>query len=253
MSQNVDSQVHSAFVMGKSRVAPLKAVTISRIELIAATMSSRIDVLWRKELHMHLQDSVFWTDSASVLKYIRNETSNFRVFVANRVSEIHQASQPCHWRYVETVANPADVASRGVKAEAFLKNATWVSGPHFLLQPESEWLVNPDDIHQLPSDDIEVKKAVAVNAIQAVEEVDAVTRMIHNFDSWTPVRKSVAWILRFKTWLFSLCQKRKQLSLSHAESETTTFIAEGYGNFQEEDSFKLSVSERASEGRTGDH
>lgn len=57
------------------------------MELVAATMASCMDVLWRKELHMHLTDSVFWTDSASVLKYIRNETSRFKVFVANRVSE----------------------------------------------------------------------------------------------------------------------------------------------------------------------
>lgn len=60
--------VHSAFVVGKAQVALLKSVTIPRMELNAATMASHIDVLWRKELHMHLQDSVFWTDSASILK-----------------------------------------------------------------------------------------------------------------------------------------------------------------------------------------
>lgn len=158
LSQNRCSQVHSAFVMGKARVAPLRSVTIPRMELVAATMASRVDVLWRKELHMHLTDSVFWTDSASVLKYIRNETSRFKVFVANRVSEIRKASQPSQWRYVETASNPADVASRGVKADGFLKHATWASGPHFFLQPESEWPVSPDDVHQLPSDDPEVKR-----------------------------------------------------------------------------------------------
>lgn len=100
--------------------------------------------------------------------------------------------------------------------DAFLKSATWVSGPHFLLQPESEWPVNPEDIHQLPSDDPEGKKAVAVNAVQAREEVDAVTHMIHYFSSWTGPRKSVAWILQFKSWLLSCCQKRRQLSTALA-------------------------------------
>lgn len=74
---NMYSQVHCAFIMGKSRVAPIKSITIPRMELIAATMASRMDVLWKKELHLKLQDSVFWTDSASVLKYIKNETSRF--------------------------------------------------------------------------------------------------------------------------------------------------------------------------------
>ena len=109
-----------------------------------------------------------------------------------------------------------------MKVDTFLKNATWVSGPHFLLQPESEWPVSPDDALQLPSDDSEVKKAVAVNAIQVREEVDAVTRMIHCFDSWTHLRKSVAWILRFKTWLLSVCQKRRQLSMALAQSDLDT-------------------------------
>lgn len=76
---NAHSQTHCAFIMGKSRVAPTKYITIPLMELIAATMASRMDVLWKKELHLELQDSVFWTDSASVLKYIKNETSRFRI------------------------------------------------------------------------------------------------------------------------------------------------------------------------------
>lgn len=218
LSQNAHSQVHSAFVMGRARVAPLKSVTIPRMELIAATMASRMDILWRKELHMRLQDSVFWTDSASVLKYIRNETSRFKVFVANRVSEIYKASQPSQWRYVETAGNPADIASRGVKIDVFLRNTIWMSGPDFLLRPKSEWPVGYDDIPKLTSDDPEVKKTAAVNVVQAEEEADAVTRLIHYFDSWTRLRKSVAWILRFKTWLSSLRQKRRQLSMILAQS-----------------------------------
>lgn len=68
-------QTHRAFVMGKARVAPLKLVTIPRMELTAAVVASRMDNLWRKELHMDLEESAFWTDSTSVLKYIKNETS----------------------------------------------------------------------------------------------------------------------------------------------------------------------------------
>lgn len=73
-------------------MAPLKAVTIPRVELIAATMLSRTDVLWRQELHMNLQDSVFWTDSASVLKYIRNEISRLKFLLptgSQKFSKFH--------------------------------------------------------------------------------------------------------------------------------------------------------------------
>ncbi len=69
-----------------------------------------MDKPWRKELRLQLQESVFWTDSTSVLKYIKNETSRFRVFVANRVSEILKVSDASQWRFVNTVYNPADLA-----------------------------------------------------------------------------------------------------------------------------------------------
>ncbi|GAA6087284.1 uncharacterized protein LOC120720149 [Tachysurus ichikawai] len=138
LTRNMHSLVHCAFIMGKSRVAPMKSVTIPRMELIAATMASRMDVIWKKELHLQLQDSVFWTDGASVLKYIKNETSRFKIFVANRVTEILKASQASQWRYVDTASCPADVASRGSTAKVFLKNRTWISGPAY--QDANRWL-----------------------------------------------------------------------------------------------------------------
>lgn len=90
------SELHSAFVMGKARVASLKCVTIPRMALFAATMASRMDMLWKRELKMDLLDYVFWTDSTSVLKYNSNETSRFKVFVANSISHILKVSSPAH-------------------------------------------------------------------------------------------------------------------------------------------------------------
>lgn len=111
--QNVHSEVHSAFVMGKSRVAPLNSVSIPRLKLTAAIMASLRDTFWKRELHMQFQSSVFWSDSTSVLKYIKNETSRFLTFVANRVSEILKISQVSQWTHMNTTSNPADLASRG--------------------------------------------------------------------------------------------------------------------------------------------
>ncbi len=57
--RNEHSRMHSTFIMGKSRVAPLKPVTIPRMELTAAVVAARMDKLWRKELRLQLQESVF--------------------------------------------------------------------------------------------------------------------------------------------------------------------------------------------------
>ncbi|KAK7944331.1 hypothetical protein WMY93_000059 [Mugilogobius chulae] len=217
VSSNSQSEQFSAFVMGKSRVAPLKLVSIPRMELVAATLASRMDVLWRKELQMKLMDSIFWTDSESVIKYIQNETSRYKVFVANRVSQILNVSSGAQWRYVSTASNPADIASRGVKVDTFMKHPIWLTGPGFLLQPESEWPILCPQKWSLSSEDPELRRIAVMNVVQMEEQV--ISQLIEYFSSWTRLRKCVAWILRIKDWLLSCVRKRRQLHNALAMSE----------------------------------
>ena len=82
--------------MRKTRVAPIKYITIPRMELVAATLSVKISALLQKELQLLNVKETFWTDSEVVLGYIRNESRKFKVFVANRTemirdhTDIHQ-------------------------------------------------------------------------------------------------------------------------------------------------------------------
>ncbi|KAG5280606.1 hypothetical protein AALO_G00062020 [Alosa alosa] len=88
-----DNKVHCAFVMAKARVAPLKLITIPCMELVAATMAARMDKTLRSELQLQLEESVFWSNSTTVLKYIANRNSRFRTFMANRVETILKLSK----------------------------------------------------------------------------------------------------------------------------------------------------------------
>lgn len=83
---NNKNEVHVAFLMGKARVSPLKSVTIPLLELTAAVLAVRVDVMLKAELELELGQFVFWTDSTSVLKYISNEDKRFHTFVANSFS-----------------------------------------------------------------------------------------------------------------------------------------------------------------------
>lgn len=105
-STNTTGKVHIAFVLGKSRVNPLKQMTIPRFELAAATLAARMDMLLRTELEVKLEPSVIWTDSESVLKYIRNETRRFNTYVANRTSLIRELSHKEQWRFICSKDNP---------------------------------------------------------------------------------------------------------------------------------------------------
>ncbi|XP_048014093.1 uncharacterized protein LOC125246975 [Megalobrama amblycephala] len=156
---NSQSIVHLAFLMGKARVAPVKSIIITRIELTAATLASRMDRLWKSDLRMKLQDSVFWLDSTAVLKYIQNESSRFKCFVANRVSEILRASSEAQWRYIGSANNPADFASGG------LKEQMWTFGPPFLTRSQEEWPNNPINLEKSFVQDAEIKQEVVVNTL----------------------------------------------------------------------------------------
>ena len=111
---NSNHEVQCSFIMGKSRLSPLKPVTIPRMELSASVLSTRLDRIIRQELDFVIHDSFFWTDSTCVLRYVANNDRRHKTFVANRVAAIREHSLPSQLKYVDTKANPADDASRGL-------------------------------------------------------------------------------------------------------------------------------------------
>ena len=156
--ENERGDVHCAFLIGKARVAPVKTMTIPRLELTAATVSVRVVEMIARELDEPVNSRHFWTDSTTVLKYISNEKKRFQVFVANRVQTIRDATNPYQWRYVESKRNPADDASRGLDGQELSPQCRWITGPNFLRLPESEWPQLPGDLYDIPIDDPEVKR-----------------------------------------------------------------------------------------------
>lgn len=55
---NEDGNVHCVLVMGKSRVSPLKVITIPRLELTAAVISVEASNVLKRELdYVHVEES----------------------------------------------------------------------------------------------------------------------------------------------------------------------------------------------------
>ena len=188
--------VKCTFVMGKSRLAPIKPVTIPRLELSAAVIATRLDRISRNELTLPITESFFWTDSTCVLRYIENQDKRFQTFVANRVATIHDASSPSQWKYVNTQDNPADDSSRGVPPDLLQR---WIHGPKFLLSPPEMWPQRPTSMTSaIPEDDPEIKSEKVVFTVNASTR-DPVTEIIERFSSWSKLKKIVAWFLRLRS------------------------------------------------------
>ena len=194
--ENEKGHIHCAFLMEKARIAPVKTMTIPRLELTAATVSVKVGEMIAKELDEPAESKTYWTDSTTVLKYIRNDKKRFHVFVANRVQAIRDATNPDQWRYVGTDINPVDVSSRGMKGHELSKQHLWITGPNFLWLPKCEWPQPPGDMDDVSHNDPEVKK-VLVHNIDVEEKVDLLKRLA-GFSKWHRMKKSIAWILRLK-------------------------------------------------------
>ena len=188
-------QVHCSFVMGRSRVAPLKQITIPRMELTAAVLAVRIDAQLRKELDMSLGESSFWSDSTSVLGYAKNDKARFNMFVANRVVVIRENSSPFQWRYVPTHLNPADDASRGLDGEALLQCRRWKNGPKFLWECEEEWPVQPNS-HTVDDKDPEVKQVKTACISRKDKTNHILVRILAYFSDWFRLKRFVALLRR---------------------------------------------------------
>ena len=91
---DTDDNIFYAFVIAKSRLAPIKAVSIPRLELTAAVLAVRLNAFVKGELNFDACQSYFWIDSTAVLLSILNRSKRFPIFVANRLAIIEQSSDP---------------------------------------------------------------------------------------------------------------------------------------------------------------
>ena len=114
-------------------IAPANSKTsIPRLELQAAVMATRLKVSLLEEIKENITKIFLWTDSKTVLNYLRNEDGNFGVFVAHRVNEIRNHTTFDEWHYVPTEEHIADFTTRYQEFPRLINTKNWFYGPDFL-------------------------------------------------------------------------------------------------------------------------
>ncbi|XP_052820244.1 uncharacterized protein LOC128246076 [Mya arenaria] len=211
--QHEKSEISVILVASKSRVAPISAISIPRLELMAAQLSAQLTSNICEALEIDISECTFWTDSMDVVFWVRNQSRVFKTFVANRVGEIQKRTTPSQWRHIPGKQNPSDLLSRGLNITKLIEDKTWWEGPEFLKENEPEW---PQTSVPESKERQEMKKSANekndektfnVNAKDSFTMKDIETRSAKQpnvwrldptrYSSWKRLKRVNAWVMRF--------------------------------------------------------
>ena len=197
--QDQSGKVYTSLVLAKTKVAPIKRLTIPRLELCGAKLLSQLLQHAQRALSISIQNTFAWTDSTIVLNWLVGNPRRFKTFVGNRVSHIIQSIPPDRWSHVSGSDNPADCASRGLFPSELSEHQLWWNGPEWLRLPSDQWpSQTPAPQAEMPTDE---ERSVCLHAVVDSQAIIP----LQQFSSFSHLKRVTAWILRF----IENCRKNK--------------------------------------------
>ena len=180
------------FVSGKSSCAPTRFHSIPKLELQAAVMGVRMKKAIVENHNIFVNNFIFWTDSHTVVQWIRSDHRNYKQYVANRVAEILDGSDIKDWRWCPGIHNPADEATRSKFPPNYDPEGRWKIGPAFLQLDEENWPTE-DLMHSTKDDSSSELRSKRVFHVQ----VCALQPNFYRFSNLSRMKRSVAWVFRY--------------------------------------------------------
>lgn len=183
-----DNTYFVSLLLAKSRVAPLKLLTIPRLELQGAVLAARLSKTIIDQSCYKFEKVIYFTDSMIVISWLANSARNLKPFVAARIGEIHSISEPSQWRHLSREYNIADYITHGVTIEKLV--GEWSNGPNFLYGEEIFW---PRLRAEIPMEEVNKERKIIVAVMSSNEPLI----QFEKFSKWRRLLRTTAYMLVF--------------------------------------------------------
>lgn len=177
-------------LVARAKVAPVKGLTVPKMELTAMLLSARlinhIMIAFKGEIIVN--STHVWSDSKVALNWLHS-SKVLPVYVRNRVDQVRSLIPGAIYHYISTVDNPSDLVTRGITASQLKGSTLWWRGPTWLTH-DGVWPIWEPAGAEGP-------------APETVSVVPLPTQLPDSFVEWSRIGKFnklirvVAWVKRF--------------------------------------------------------
>lgn len=193
--ESSNGSVTTRQIMSKTRVAPLKRVTLPRLELCGAHLLAQLVSYTLSVFKNKFKFSAIhlWCDSTVTLTWIATPPYRLKTYVANRVAQVQELVPAQSWKYIQSHSNPSDVASRGILPADLPHSDLWWQGPPWLSLSHGEWPIeNLPHIDLITTDEIKTEPLTVLTTVPS-PQWDVLTK----FSSFLKLQRTMVYVLRF--------------------------------------------------------
>lgn len=189
---NKTSPATVRILCAKTKVAPIKPVTIPRLELCGALIGAKLYQKIVKSWRLKFDNIYFWSDSMIIINWIKMSPNLLKTFVQNRVVQINELTGELPWFHIAGKDNPADLLSRGLTLDALQSSDIWWYGPAFLREIHINFVRdNPNEI--IDFNDLPEMKSKSLFTQSTYTSIFIFER----FSNFNRMRRAAAYVLRF--------------------------------------------------------